>query len=701
MTITATRIRGEPSLGMLCAADEIGLSKDHTGLYELPAATLPGTPLVDILGSPDTVLDLEITWNRPDCLSLIGMAREVAALYGLPLRRPVVEYPETGPDVSTLTDVALEDALACPRYTARVVQGVRSGASPVWMQRRLERAGVRAISLVVDVTNYVMLECGHPLHAFDYHRLGGNRIVVRRARPGERIRTLDGVDRVLDPEVLVIADAERAVAVAGIMGGEGSEIGDSTGTVLLEAATFDPVRTHASVVRLGLSTESGYRYERRVDAAGVDWASRRAISLLVSEGGGTAARGVIDRYPAPVDKRRLWCRFDKVNQLLGFDVPPERVRSILESLEFSISAVRPDALEVTVPTFRNDVEETADLIEEISRVHGLDAVPTVVPVAVRVEGADDPATRARERVRQIMVGMGFSEIMHYSFLSAGELDRFDRDDAPGRVVLPNPVSADFDVLRHHLVPQITGTLGRNYTRQVRAARFFEMGRIFRKDPLSGGLSEADRIGIGIMGPASGSGLQGKRAVTSEAMMLQLKGAVVALCEASGLSRVDLAPVSIPWFETGWGFEVKADGNPLGTLGLIRGTIRKIWKITEPVGVAELDLDPLLAVVGTTRRIQPVPAYPAVERDVALVVDESVLHGDIVQTIWKQAPKELIRVDLFDIFRSEGVGHGRKSMAYSLVYRSTERTLTDEEANGFHEAIKQGLRTGLKAEIREG
>ncbi|OGV86050.1 MAG: phenylalanine--tRNA ligase subunit beta, partial [Lentisphaerae bacterium RIFOXYB12_FULL_60_10] len=294
MTITATRIRGEPSLGMLCAADEIGLSKDHTGLYELPAATLPGTPLVDILGSPDTVLDLEITWNRPDCLSLIGMAREVAALYGLPLRRPVVEYPETGPDVSTLTDVALEDALACPRYTARVVQGVRSGASPVWMQRRLERAGVRAISLVVDVTNYVMLECGHPLHAFDYHRLGGNRIVVRRARPGERIRTLDGVDRVLDPEVLVIADAERAVAVAGIMGGEGSEIGDSTGTVLLEAATFDPVRTHASVVRLGLSTESGYRYERRVDAAGVDWASRRAISLLVSEGGGTAARGVID-----------------------------------------------------------------------------------------------------------------------------------------------------------------------------------------------------------------------------------------------------------------------------------------------------------------------------------------------------------------------------------------------------------------------
>ncbi len=697
MTIKEAKLRGESSQGMLCAEDELGLSVDHAGIMLLPEDAVAGSPLLDVMGGVETVLELEVTWNRPDCLSVIGMAREVAALYGVELKVPEPEFDEKGKPVEAWIQVEVQDAVDCPRYTARVVTEAELKPSPIWMRRRLTCCGVRPINNVVDITNYVMLECGHPLHAFDFALLKECRIIVRRAAEGERMATLDNEERALTPEMLVIADAERPVAVAGIMGGAGSEISDTTQTVLLESATFDPALTHRTSVALGLSTESSHRFERTVNRETVEWASRRAASLMAEYCGATVATGVIDVYGGPAEQEPIRCRLARLEALLGVSLSRDDILDILEKLQIPVAAADEGAITVAPPSFRPDLKIEADIFEEIARVHGLDEVPAADPMGRVVVDADDARPRAVAACREHLVGLGLAETMNYSFLSEQALDRFGKDVDGRRVALLDPVSADHGIMRDSLIAQMVESLGRNATHQERDAACFEIGRVFYR--AEGAIQEEDRLSIGLMGQPEGQG--GSSGDTSpDAAFLRMKGLLEELLRVQNAPALELQPIAHPAFEPGWCVALSLGSEKVGVLGLLAAGIRHQWRIQSPVAIAELKLDGIIAQIHDAKSFTTIPVYPSMDRDLALIVDESVCHGEIVRVIEKGAPRELTGVDLFDIFRSEDIGEARKSMAYSLTYRSAERTLTDEETNRLHAEIMDRLRRELKAEIRE-
>jgi len=698
VTIRHTVIRGEKSEGMLCSAKEIGAGDDHSGLMQLPADTEPGTPIGKVLSLPDAVLDIDVTWNRPDCLSIMGVAREIAALFRRPFRMPDISFAEAGNPVETLASVEIEDAGCCPRYTARIVRGVVVGPSPGWMQRRLALCGVRPISNVVDVTNYVMLECGHPLHAFDYRLIDGRKIVVRRARPGERIKTLDSVERLLSSDVLVIADARRPVAVAGIMGGAGTEIRDDTTDVLLESAAFDPAVIRRGSLALGLGSESSHRFERGVPAEMVDEAGRRAVHLIARVCGGSVARGVLDAYPGRVARKAVRCRFSRVRDLLGIDIGGDRIVEILKSLDFTVTESSSEECCAQPPPFRVDVELEADLIEEVARLHGLDKVPEAVPSAKVAPDASDAPFRAVAACRGNLAALGLREIMNYSFISGAMLDMFGIE-SNRRVKLPNPVSSDHAFLRPSLVPQMVETLGRNISRQICDAGLFEIGRVFEREQ-TGRICERLMVCAGLMGRVGRTGPDMRGPVDREEMFLGLKGVLEGLLRAQKAQPHSWKHSANPAFEEGWCVSLVVDGRARGTMGILRSSIRKEWRMDEPVAVAEIESEPLLENVFRTPAAADVGAYPSVSRDVAMIVSEDVTHESVVACIRRAGPPELTSVVLFDIYRGDAIGPARKSMAYSLVYQSKDRTLTDEEANEFHEKVKQVLRMELGAQIRE-
>ncbi|NQU38578.1 MAG: phenylalanine--tRNA ligase subunit beta [Lentisphaerae bacterium] len=695
--IKEAKLRGEVSQGMLCAEDELGLSTDHAGIMVLPPEAVAGTPLLELLGGVETVLELEVTWNRPDCLSVIGMAREVAALYGLPLTLPEVSLKESGKPVEEWTSVEVADAVDCPRYTARVLTDTNLRSSPLWMRRRLACCGIRAINNVVDITNYVMIECGQPLHAFDFAMLSEGRIVVRRAGAGEPMATLDDEPRQLTAEMLVIADAERPVAVAGIMGGAGSEIGESTRTVLLESAAFDPAITHRTSVALGLATESSHRFERSVDVGRVEWASRRAAALIAELGEAVVAPGVIDIYGGQPIGHEITCRSARLKQVLGITVPREAVLKILAGLQIPVVSETPDALAVAPPSFRPDLRIEADVIEEVARLHGLEQIPAADPVGRIVMDADETRPRAVRRCREHLVGLGLSEIMHYSFLAPQSLDRFGPDTNGRRVTLLDPVSADHSVMRDSLIPQLAESLGRNAAHQEMEAACFEIGRVFFRE--AGEIREEDRLSIGLMGHRSGDRSE-RRPVEPEEAFLWLKGILNELLRVQNRPTAELAPLAHPAFDAGWCVTVSVGGESIGLMGLLTEPIRHTWRIQNPVAIAEVRLDAVLSQQNGPQPFTPIQAYPSVARDVAMIVGEAVQHTDVVRVMRAGAPAELTAIDLFDIFRSEELGAGRKSMAYALTYRSGERTLTDEETNRMQAVVMENLRRELSAEIRE-
>ncbi len=694
------KIRGQVSFGMLCAEDELGISDDHDGIMILPRETEPGTPLSEVLGPPDTVLELEVTWNRPDCLSVIGVARELAALCGAELKLPEVKFSESDVSIEDSVSVTIEDAEGCPRYTARSLSNITIAPSPLWMQRRLAMSGVRPINNIVDVTNYVMLESGHPLHAFDQSLLAESPIIVRCAKAGEAMATLDGVERPLTPDMLVIADAKKPVAVAGVMGGAGSEIRDDTATVLLESACFDPRRIHRTSVALSLSTESSHRFERSVNVETVDWASNRAAQLMQELGGATVAAGMIDVYPAPHKPRRIELDLARMDRLLGVHVPAQKAIEVLESLMIPVIEQGDEKLTVEAPAFRPDLEREADLVEEIARMYGLAHVPDVVPTAKVVPAASDEPSRALFACRENLIAMGLSETMSYSFVPESLLDAFCDSDKPSHVVLPNPVSADQAVMRNSLVPQMVECLGRNHSRQTMDATLFEIGKVFWQDDV-GAVAEEDRVCIGLMGKVGRGSLERRSAVKDDEVFLWAKGVVESLAEAQRVGPLTFAPADHPYCEGGEAVSILLDDNRIGFLGLLRSDLRQRHRMAEPVAIAELSIAPILKRVFKIPSYQPVPQYPAISRDVAIVVDEKVMHHDILRVIHGAAPSELTGVDLFDIFVGGGMKQAKKSLAYSLTYRSFERTLTDEDANRYHEAIKDALKRELNVELREG
>jgi len=722
LKIKSAKIRGEASFGMLCAEDELGLSEDHAGLMQLPCDVPAGTPLVEVVGGPDVVLTIEVTPNRPDCLSILGIAREVAALYGCPLKLPAIQFPETGEPIAGGLAVDVADAAGCPRYTARLLRGVTIGPSPLAMRLRLARCGIRPINNIVDITNYVMLECGQPLHAFDLALLAEHRVVVRRARPGETMATLDAVERKLTPDMLVIADAREPVAVAGVMGGARSGILATTRDVVLESACFNPALIRKTSKTLGLATESSYRFERGVDIRGVDWASRRAAALMAAHAGAAVAPGALDCFPAEPAERRIVCRFDRVRDLLGVGIEDNAIMRLFEALAFPIEERGEKSCTVRAPTFRPDLEAEVDLIEEVARLHGLDKIPAAVPHSRLVPGVNDAFIRATITCRAALAGLGLTEIVNYSLVSEKLLEICDAVPTTRRIVLPRPISVDQAILRDALLPQMIETLGRNRSRQIAEAALFEIGRVFSRNDQQA-YTEETHLALGLMGPVGRTGYARRAALTETDAFLWLKGILEALCrklsirvderpaaagrdQTAGLAFRELAEAEAPPALYGLGcFEknrvavITLDGIPCGVFGLVRETLRREWRLVEPVAVLEMRLAPLLERVATVPAAERLPVYPSVTRDIALRLNNRLRHGDIVNAIWKVAPKELTNVELFDIFSSDEIGVGFKSMAYSLTYRSGERTLTDDEVNRLHEAIKDRLRSEMSVEIR--
>ena len=657
-TLKKGKLRGVESFGMLCSARELKLSDDHSGILELDPATKPGTPLAELYADrkPETVFDVEITWNRGDCLSIIGIAREFAAILGRPVKMPPVDFPELSDAAAKdLCSVRIDNPAACPAYTARVLPHVERLPSPEFMRKRLELCGMRSIDVVVDVSNYVMLECGQPLHTFDYRQVrGGHSIVVRNARDGEKIRTLDGQDRALDPSMLLISDPEGPLAVAGVMGGEGSEIEPDTTSVLLEAASFAAPGIKSTATKLDLHTESSHRYERGVDPFLVDWASRRACHLLVKYAAATVASGTVLDDRRDHTPRIVRLRFRRATDVIGMDLPADRQVAILESLGFKVESRDEAGASFVVPTWRLDCTDECDLIEEIARMN---------------------------------------------FTAPAVLDPFFSSQAEHRIRIPNPVSADHSVLRDSLVPQVFATLAYNQSRGVDTAAVFEAGRVFTRT-IDGTPTEDDRVCAAMMGFAGRDGTDRMRKVEPAETLLWLKGALESLCEALHAPALRLEPRDMEGFEPGMCSVVVIAGRPAGMFGLVRQSLSRKSRIASPVAVFELRRAPLVANAFRVPKAKDVPTYPATERDIALVAPSGVTHEEIVKTVRKAGPKILEDVSLFDVYRGKQLGEGKVSLAYRLTYRAPDRTLKDDEVNRAHEEIKNVLRNKLKVEIRD-
>lgn len=699
-TIVPRKLRGVESNGMLCAADELSISSDHGGIMELDSSVIPGTPMKELLPPPETVLDLEITWNRPDCLSVLGIAREMAALLGRPLKLPPVDFEESESETAKFVDVKVLDAEKCPRYTARFLENVKPVPSPEWMAKRLEMCSVRSISLPVDVSNYVMLECGQPLHMFDYKMLKSGKIVVRSATPGETIRTLDGVERKLDETMLAICDETSPVAVAGVMGGEGSEIKDNTESVLIESALFNAPNVKFTAQKLGLGTEASYRYIRGVDPELADWASRRVAHLMFKYGGAKVAKGVVDVDCRSAAAAPVTLRCSRARAMIGAEIDDDKMVSILESLGLKTLRREGDEVQFEIPSWRLDLTMEADLVEEIARMYGLDAIPSKLPDASAVSTLDDRPFYRKAKVRSLLLGLGFSEAMHYSFLSRKELDVFDSRDPKRRVEIPNPVSAEYALLRDSLLPQLSQSLGRNSSHQIDRAGLFEIGRIFFADP-RGIPHEEERLAIGLMGPFGRPALDRRRAVENEESMLWLKGAVEELAAALHADTLAFTPIEHPAFEKGWAAEIKIGKQKAGIIGLAKKALRHPWRMTQPMALCELRLSVLLKNVDAIDgSIAPSPTFPESTRDVAFVADESLTHERIVEVIRGAGSQFLTEIELFDTFRSKQLGEGRRSVAYSMSFRAPDRTLRDEEVNAAFRAVIEALKSKLGVDIRQ-
>jgi phenylalanyl-tRNA synthetase beta chain len=639
LTIKVSKLRGVESQGMLCSAEELGLPKAEDGLWILPADAPVGMKLTDYLGPGDTVFDIEVTPNRPDWLSVIGIAREVSALTGHPLRLPAVSV---NADDSQAT-VTVEAPDLCPRYTARLVRGVKIGPSPAWMKRMLENVGLRSINNVVDITNYVLLESGHPLHAFDYNLLAGQRIIVRRAQNGERFVAIDDSKHELSSEMLVIADAERAVALAGIMGGKNSEINDATTDVLLESAWFAPANVRKTSKKLGLASDSSYRFERGADIGGVIWASDRAAAWMQELAGGRPGQ-ITDALAKPIEKRRVNCRYAQVNRLLGIEVPAATVRKIFISLGLAVVKDQPGNCEAEVPTFRVDVEREADLIEEVCRIHGVEKIPAQMQPSLPAVSEFDAQWDARREVRAKLTALGFHEAMNQTLVSAGELK------------LQNPLNAEQHALRSSLLPGLLQNLRTNVSRHQFDVKLFEIGRVFAAD---------GRESLHLALAATGRRTTGDWERTEKIDYFDLKGALEELGVVAEIQQIP-------------------------------ATQAKKMDLRDAVFVAELEW-PATKPAGE-KQFRELPKFPAIVRDVALVVEEKVTHQQVLDAIGRN--KDLERVALFDIFRGGSIPTGKKSLAYSLTFRSADRTLTDAEVNETHERIKRQVKEKLACEIRD-
>ena len=756
ITITEAKKMGYVSQGMLCSPRELGIGSDHSGIYILDAETPLGVPLVRVLG--ETVFDFSIKAHRGDLSSIIGVAREVSALTGKPLHIPQPQLREEGTPTADMVKVTIEDPDLCPRYTARIISDIKLGPSPSWMGRRLLAAGMRPISNIVDITNYVMLELGQPLHAFDYDLVRGQHIIVRRARAGEEMTTLDNVKRKLTPDMLLITDPQGPTAIAGVMGGAISEVNDHTTTILLEAANFTASSVRRTSVALGLRTDASGRFEKGLDPELTVLGADRAMQLMAELAGGTIHVGRVDNYPQPRQKRVLPFSVDDVEWLTGMKVTQGEVMDALSALGFTVTADElGKAMVVTVPTYRADVEESADLVEEVIRIIGYDKLPATIPVGPLPEPQGISWFDREQQIRELLVGAGLNEIITYAMTSRARMVNllaqadassahvllqpvsgvkanghttngskqpaqkqavtaastantkavvaFDPTSVPA-VVIQNPLSSDMEAMRLTLMSGLMEALQENSKRVKAGLRFFEVGRRYLPSEDKHSLPDERRsVGIALSGPAAISWLP---ELARSADFYDLKGVVETVLTGLHISRYRFTPTQHPTFHPGRCAllelpRLSSEGDevfsPVGVLGEVHPLVQQRYDLPERAYLCELDLTLLYDAVPARLTYQPISRHQELTRDLAIVVDQQIASQDVLDTIADNGSELLRSVTLFDVYTREPIPVGKKGLTYSLVYQSPERTLTDAEANTLQERIIRALHERFGAVLR--
>ena len=700
--IKAAKIRGELSQGMLCSEPELSLGDDASGIMILPPSAPSGISLADYLSLSDTVLELSVTPNRPDCLSVIGMAREISALLEVPMKVPEVALAEEGERIDQLTSVEIRDPDLCPRYTARIISNISIGPSPLWMRQRLTAAGIRSINNAVDVTNYVLLEWGQPLHAFDFDLLRGHKIIVKRANPHERFLTLDGTERVLSGDALMICDGERSVALGGIMGGQNSEVHEGTKRILLESAYFTPASIRRTSKATGLSTEASQRFEKGVDINGIIPALNRAASLIASLCTGAIAPGVIDCYPQPVvHSSPIALKSDRVRKIIGIPLAAETMQRLLERLHMTVNNPDQTCMQVTLPSFRVDIHEPEDLIEEIARLNGYENIPATAP-RIRVSDRTCPKShKLTSRTCEILVAQGFCEVINYSFISPALIQHMNFTESDQRcnpAPIINPLSESQSVLRTSLIPGLLVNLRDNLRHNNNAIRLFEIGTVFYKNSSSPLPVENKRLSGLISGYRFSESWNLPQA---EADFFDIKGCVETILGKLYIPFFEFSrEIREPFLHPRSGLFVEAAKQPVGCLGEVHPEVLEKFDIDQTAYIFDLDFDLLCTVAAEQKGIfMPLPRYPAIYRDVALIVDEQVEAETVYGAITSFKNKLITEVVLFDCFSGRSIPAGKKSLAYRIKFQSASRSLTDEEVNTIHEKLVSCLFKEIGAELR--
>ncbi|MBN2852365.1 MAG: phenylalanine--tRNA ligase subunit beta [Clostridia bacterium] len=691
--ITKGKLRGVESNGMMCSISELNLTKNdfpeavEDGIFILPENTPLGKDIKEVLGLDDTVVDFEITSNRPDCFSLIGLARESAVTLGQPfINKQIVVKEEGHGNSNDYAKVTIEDYDLCPRYCGKVITDVVIRKSPLWMRKRLRDAGVRPINNIVDITNYVMLEYGQPMHAFDLDYINDKHIIVRRASDGEKMNTLDDQERVLNVNNLVIADGKQAVAVAGVMGGADSEVNDNTRNILFESANFKGVNVRLTAKQLGLRTESSARFEKGLDPYNTKTALLRACELVEMIGVGKVVPGMIDNHQSLPEKRVIPFNAEKINRFLGTDISSEQMIQILESLEFKVDIKK---MEAYVPTFRPDVEAWADIAEEIVRFYGYNNIQSSLMSGEQAtQGEKTYQQKIKDIIKNTMVSLGLMETYTYSFTSRKVFDKLMLStDSPLRntVVIQNPLGEDFSIMRTTTVPEMLQVISHNDNRRIYEGMFFETAYTYHPVKNEKLPEEKNVLTIGLYGKYS---------------FLSIKGMVETLLESLGINEVIyVAETDNAIYHPGRCAAIMKGDRKIGVIGEIHPDVEKNFGTPKRVIVGEISIDILVELADMKKNYKSLPKYPEMDRDLALVVDEEILAFELETAIRENGGKLLEKISLFDVYRSEQLGDNKKSMAYSLTFRADDRTLTDEEVNNALNKILKKLKERFNAVLR--
>ncbi len=693
LKIKAGKLRGEVSEGMFCSVEELGFEeKDiedapHNGVYIFPEDMPLGSDVKPYFGLGEQVVEYEITSNRPDCFSILGLAREAAATFNKPFKFPEIKVEEVGGNVGELASIKIENDELCPRYAARIIQNVKVGPSPKWLKDRLLSAGLRPINNIVDITNYMLLEFGQPMHAFDYDKLAGHQIVVRKAKEGEKFETLFEEEVTLDASMLVIADAEKTVALAGVMGGNNSKVTEETKTILFECANFNGYSIRQTSKKLGLRSDSSIKYTKGLDPNNITLALERAAQLINLTGAGEVVSGVLDQYPRKREERTIPYDVEWINHFLGTSLSEEEMLNLLKKVEF---VPHPEDQTVTIPTFRPDVTMMADLAEEVARLYGYDRITPTLERGKPTRGCKKFDQLVSDEMSSFMSMYGVHGALTYTFESPKVFDKLTiRSESPLRdaLVITNPLGEDFSIMRTTTLNGILSSLSTNYNRRVPEAALYEIGKIYLKQEGQELPQEIKKLTMGLYG--------------KEADFFTLKGMIEALLERLSIQNWEVERnTELEYMHPGRCASLLIGGKNAGFFGEVHPEVNKNYAIGTKVYVAELDFETLIGGITKDIQFKALPKYPATSRDIAMLVSESVMVGELEKTIKVRGGKLLENVELFDVYQGKQIEAGHKSIAYKLTFRAEDHTLTDEEIQKVMKKILSGLEMNCGAKLRD-